>query len=414
MIDPARAPCGDAPRKGNVKETTLVWLRIGIVAAACAGAVAACSEATEGQAAIPTEAGPSGGAANGSGGARNMPGPAGSGGAQHVSGPDSQAPDVAATGGAPHDGATNVGGTPGDGAATTDPVGEPCEKDSDCKSGLTCLKSSDTVPIIGGGPAAGYCTKECTPEGTDAGALQSAQALCSAVSPLASCIRLSSSTLKAYCFSSCFPGQVPASFKCGARTDLACAPLASGVGFCSPLCSSDAECGSRICDLRSGYCQDAPSGSAPMGTPCGPGSALDKAGGQCAGTCVSVPKPGSSTPLSYCSGLCTLGGVGCGSRLTSSNTIIPGAGVCALSPSSFSGAGDVGFCAQACDCDGDCLHPETVCAKFPGTALPGQRYGACLPIFFGTPLQGRPCGDSGPGPGPTDAGSPGDASGETG
>lgn len=355
------------------------WLGTVMVAAACSGFIAGCGDSGSGSARAPEEAGTP----------DALP---------HAPGPDARK-TLGAGGGAGDTARTPDGRAAPDAAVPRLPVGASCSTDADC-GGLTCLKSTDTVPTFGGGPAGGYCTRECTPASTDAGALNSAQATCSAINPLADCVRLDASTLKAYCFLSCLPGQFPQAYKCGGRADLACYPLSSSLGFCTPTCSTDADCGSRKCDLGSGYCTDPKPAGAPMGTPCGPGSALEAKGGKCDGFCLDASPSPNGPPLMFCSGQCVLGEFGCGTRLNASGVAVPGPGVCAIPQSPASSTSDSAFCAQACDCDGDCLDPDTVCAKYADPPIPGLKYGACIPpTLFGVPFQGKACSDSG-----TDAG----------
>jgi hypothetical protein len=198
----------------------------------------------------------------------------------------------------------------------------------------------------------------------------------------------------------CLPGQ--GTFQC-ARTDQACAPLARGIdGFCEPVCGSDADCGGgRICDFSTGYCTDPKSSKgAPIGTVCGTGSALEKSGGHCDGFCLSIATSATAT-ISICSGACVLGELGCGTRVTSSGTGIPGEGVCAIPLSPFPGAFDLGYCAESCACDSECPG-GTICWKYLTKPISGLKDGACVPpMLFGNTLPGTSCGDAG-----TDGGSP--------
>jgi hypothetical protein len=70
----------------------------------------------------------------------------------------------------------------------------------------------------------------------------------------------------------------------------------------------------------------------------------------------------------FCSGFCNLSEIGCGSD----NQIPeePGEPICTYGVASGSGQNDLGFCAQRCNCDGECAHSDGVCLILPEDLRP--------------------------------------------
>jgi hypothetical protein len=119
---------------------------------------------------------------------------------------------------------------------------------------------------------------------------------------------------------------------------------------------------------------------------------------------------GTSTPTkdnSLCTTLCTIGKPGsCGEDPNASG---PPKAACVLKFASNETEGDLGECAELCDCDKDCTNPGFICS---GAAAPKDigRAGACVPkLTFDGVTPGIPCESSGhvdaaPAPQSTDAG----------
>jgi hypothetical protein len=232
------------------------------------------------------------------------------------------------------------GGGGGDsGGGGSSPLGATCSSNTECTGGLTCLKSSDNL-APGAGPPNGLCTADCT--------AQANQTLCKSFGGI--CVSFSAATNKSYCMEPCTEGKAtPADSKCHGRLDTVCGALDSpGLFACVPLCATDADCGTRKCDLGTGLCTDVVTPGAPIGSPC----TVDR---DCAGA-ICYPfevSPDASSTAGVCSALCRLGNIeGCKFR-TSALDAGPPVGACLLSTSTAD-VGDTGICAQLCDSVNDC------------------------------------------------------------
>jgi hypothetical protein len=128
---------------------------------------------------------------------------------------------------------------------------------------------------------------------------------------------------------------------------MVCATLDPAGFGCIPLCATDADCGSRKCDLGTGLCTDFVTPGAPIGSPCSVDS-------DCAGAiCYPFVISDAAASPGVCSALCRLGNTeGCGFR-TSPLDAGPPVGACLLGPGSAA-PGDIGICAQLCDTVNDC------------------------------------------------------------
>jgi hypothetical protein len=173
----------------------------------------------------------------------------------------------------------------------------------------------------------------------------------------------------AYCVEGCEYGTLdPMAFdreKCHGRREFACRPVLVNAGGscqedddcesdqvcnetchnvetgCMPQCNGDFDCPTgRFCDPKTGECvDDIPVGSQ-LGTTCQPG-----ADDSCRGVCAQV---GGSTDW-RCAEPCTLGVYpSCGSPTD------PAAVGCAVASGPDAGFGDLGWCAELCDCNADC------------------------------------------------------------
>jgi hypothetical protein len=148
-------------------------------------------------------------------------------------------------------------------------IGNRCTAAQDCGSGFTCL-SSDTNSFAGlGGMPGGYCSAECglgTPC-PDAGDR---------------CLTFPDGN---FCLRGCDPD---AEDDCGARDDALCVALDPGqptAGACVVLCTSDAQCGARICDPNLGLCVDPPVPECAQDEDCASTRVCQS------GSCVAAPPP---------------------------------------------------------------------------------------------------------------------------
>ena len=247
------------------------------------------------------------------------------------------------------------GGAPNDGGSPTESLfGDRCFEDTECPTGMFCLKQ-DGTQFLGGGPLGGICTVDCATDG---------QAQCEAVGPGSQCVQLAGFDTEfdpsddvAFCFELCNSAQ-EFEDKCHGRPEMACFSTSSGASFCQPTCTGDSDCpGDRVCNLGNGICVDPVDrpGTLPIGAVC------DENDDQCAGFCVA---PGDET-IGTCTGLCRLGSVGCG--VDSSNLSDPLDAFCLFGPADAE-LGDLGVCGQLCNCDSDCLEPGTICSAFGATS----------------------------------------------
>ena len=117
----------------------------------------------------------------------------------------------------------------------------------------------------------------------------------------------------------------------------------------------DAQCTDAthsFCSGESNWCTTAADpGTLPLGSHCDPNAAVD----ECAdGTCFLYDDAGNG----FCSSACRIGTVPqCGWDGQSTDA----SGLCLLVVDSNASNADVGFCAQLCNCDADCLYPGFIC-----------------------------------------------------
>jgi hypothetical protein len=239
-------------------------------------------------------------------------------------------------------------------------AGANCEDDGDCRKGSFCLTYGSRA-LDGEGPAGGICVAECARDAS----------VCEKLDADATCVVLddrgTSSVLDdtAFCLPRCKLGDAASGEeKCRGRVDLVCSEAAagSGQGYCRPACRSDRDCGSRLCNLRTGLCGDAPPSGDPIGSACNPEES------HCAGGCID-----HGSNWAECSGVCRLNTPGCGQ--TSSRP--PYDYWCYLDPSNVGGDGDLGYCAHVCDCDDDCGRDDAVCEPSGSLESDTGRAGVC-------------------------------------
>ncbi len=269
-------------------------------------------------------------------------------------------------------------------------LGKACATSTDCGgAGVTCVPVSSTA-FDGSGPAGGLCAVDCLAD----------PLVCAKYDPTSSCVQVSSQA--AYCLEGCEIGPSSISYpKCHGRGDLACTELVgntgadTGTSVCYPTCRADSDCAGRKCDLSSGFCSDAtalPAGTAPIGASCNPNAATN----DCAGICVALGgfEAGASS-AGICSGLCTLGQIGCGNAPTAKG---PFDSTCFFQSEAEADLGDQGVCGQLCDCTSQCRAPGLVCVALPADiARLGGHPGICsLPSdASGNPVTTVSCGPGG-------------------
>jgi hypothetical protein len=277
-------------------------------------------------------------------------------------------------------GASGYGGIGGaDGAVPSGRLGAACTSDSDCED-LTCITASSQA-LGGEGPARGLCTASCADD-----------IACSFFGPKAVCVNFGSDASPAkYCAEGCSFGPMgsgPNPNKCHGREEMACAPLLPSTGSpvdvvpaCLPQCNADTDClaAGGFCNPRTGLCRASPSAGLPLGEECTyPANGSTDA---CIGRCTSITYSVSGSFTEYtCSGGCTIGAQrSCGWAGPASGA--PAQGLCMVTdPIVYerSGAGDRGSCAQLCNCNSDCLHPEFVCILLPADLQSAtRRQGYC-------------------------------------
>lgn len=211
-------------------------------------------------------------------------------------------------------------------------LGASCATDSDCgdedASGLGCLRAS--AEFGERGPAGGLCTAPCT-----------VHADCWSWDETAVC-----ASQPGVCVEGCTRGSPrPDTWdpsKCHGRQDMACSASSRA---CTPRCARDDQCGVGLhCNPATGLCDP----KRVTGDP--PGTACDRFSGAnpCAGVCLGI-----------CGELCTIGAaVTCGvSRFHSSLRAV------CLGEIVASSVGDLGYCAELCNCSSDCPS-DTVCAPW--------------------------------------------------
>lgn len=209
------------------------------------------------------------------------------------------------------------------------PVGAACTIDSNCKpaAGGRCIKSTADDPLFGGGPANGYCSKDCVDDSDCPGA--TSLCLTTQGAPTGSC------------FEGCTFGDPPLTSlsdpldpaKCHGREDVRCVELMAGPA-CIPTCGSDSDCpGGRGCDAQLGVCVDVKTMGLPLGSACNPNADPS----ECAGVCI-----GFTGGEAMCSQACAMGG-----DFPSSECGGMDKGICLFGVQGV-GVGDQGFCAQAC------------------------------------------------------------------
>jgi hypothetical protein len=151
---------------------------------------------------------------------------------------------------------------------------------------------------------------------------------------------------------------------------MACFDTAFG-GFCSPVCGNDADCNGKKCDLSSGLCVTSlPRIDAPLGSKCTPDArGVAPECSFCLSLVDNVDAGASSAVASFCSGVCRLLTLGACSFGTAVADAASPTGACVLPAETSTNEGDLGYCAQLCDVDADCLNPTFGCDTSAASAL---------------------------------------------
>jgi hypothetical protein len=251
-------------------------------------------------------------------------------------------------------------------------LGGECDADNDCPEGATCL-TADDHELFGGGAPHGVCTADCSKDADACDAFD--QAVC--VDTTAA-----GGSERALCLEACDFGDPEAlESKCHGRLDVACEEL-DDTSFCRPLCMTDADCGVLGCDRLDGVCRSAELVTPDLhfGTECD----ADAEEPGCSGLCLEL-----DAQYAICSHRCTFGDASdcaaAGSKLPSACVLVSPGGT----------LGDVGYCAELCDCNDDCASAAGICASFDDEVLEDTfgYLGSCTSAFedSDSPNKGLPC-----------------------
>jgi hypothetical protein len=222
----------------------------------------------------------------------------------------------------------------------------------------------------------------------------------------------SDSSHRALCFEQCTLGASP-NTKCHGTAHVACAPLEgnpSGYGFCRPVCASGADCGGSYCDPVRGICVSHPGPDRTFGRLCASDAAHSSshdaganAGLDAADTARALGDAGSDArtgaALTNCDDLCVevnqLAST-CSRRCVFGSTeeCAPASGGLRRGACTFVTAngsiGDLGYCAELCDCKDDCVESMFECDAFDNPTLESSfgRKGVCTPpeLVLGHPI----------------------------
>ena len=213
----------------------------------------------------------------------------------------------------------------------------PCELDAQCPGeGAICRRALDGYPL-------GYCTVPCT-DRTPCGGLGSANQQCVQVA----------GEDTSYCQVNCLNSR-------DCRDGYACiADVNPAGGFCTPLCTSDPQCGGgAICDEYAGDCV-APGSESTAGTVGQPCAAEE----DCRGWCIS--EADFNWPEGSCVSNCILPS-GWNTNTFYEGTVLPSgscpdADICY--PNGSFAEGDMGLCIDACTSSDECRDGYTCRQSF--------------------------------------------------
>jgi hypothetical protein len=245
---------------------------------------------------------------------------------------------------------------------TGDNLGIGCTADGDCGPGLTCLTPEGKTPaFLTGGPANGYCSKDCATDDDCPGNTS----LCFGAA----------GGQKGVCLLTCDLGPELMFLddpldpeKCHGRDDVRCAAVSNTITACMPTCGKDDQCpAGRVCDPRTAFCVDKANTGLASGSKCDPMAQTP----ECAGVCVNF-----SGGTTSCSSPCALGG-----DITDPTAVADCGGLekglCVYSPTG-NGAGDFGFCAPGCSLQSDCQNTDFWCFGVGGLTGSAVDNGFCF------------------------------------
>lgn len=248
-------------------------------------------------------------------------------------------------------------------------VGDSCETDGDCASGMSCLDES--TPYFGGVYPHGICTASCAGD----------PYLCDALG--GGCI---GDETEALCLPLCQIGGT--GIKCRADQTCVLADPTYSIGFCDAMCRDDMDCPADLfCDGSLGLCMEEPAAGLEVGEPC-------TSGDECAGHVCLPPTPDGTSGV--CSAFCNLP-EGLSPCARARDTVDPAPGACDIVTSSivngvYLAPGDMGICSATCDIGGDPCEPGWTCAELiPEVAEMIGHDGLCLfSDLVATPDAGAP------------------------
>jgi hypothetical protein len=257
-------------------------------------------------------------------------------------------------------------------------LGASCSTDQDCPKKAQCL-TNDSKSWLGGAPPEGICVADCSEDDQvcdDFANTTCIESLREGAEPSQTGIR------SALCLPRCSPKDGSLSEpSCSKFPGTLCEPLSDdGTGVCRPMCSLDSQCASKHCDLQFGVCVSEPTTyKTSFGSACSPENST------CNGVCLTL-----SSGYEVCSNRCTFGSRATCDGITGSTV----ASACAYG-SMGGGLGDLGYCAQLCDCDDDCAHEQLVCESFADESVRAAlgHQGLCTaPVdYTGAKHEGTPC-----------------------
>ena len=283
-----------------------------------------------------------------------------------------------------------AGGSAGEATLPGRPDGLPwlgmaCRKAEDCgEQGLRCLGDNEDFMDGKGAPGGGLCTADCETD-TDCQKFD-ATAVCATLAEAPLVLAYAAKPVQRLCMQGCELGAPSGATKCHGRPDMACRPFAPDQPAtcllkgdicpdgtfcyrgacrelaCGPRCNADQDCGAgRHCNPFTGLCDVEAAEPVPVGADCPNDETSTVCGG---GNCLELSDANGARVKRVCTQSCTIG-----------QTCAEGTGACIMPRFQTFAVGDVGYCAQSCNCDSDCVHPVDRCVPF-GDALTEQAYGA--------------------------------------
>jgi len=280
---------------------------------------------------------------------------------------------------------------PSSDAGNVSSLGASCKRTGDCPKGGSCLLAP-TDSFFGGAPSEGVCVATCQAAGDCS---PFSNAVCVDVSDSQGA---SASNMTGLCMEQCLIGE-SSTQKCHGGAHVACTSLTDqgSTGYCRPVCASDAECSSGACDPQRGVCVTRRVTDTTFGQVCdtmssgvGAGGADNAAGGEGGTFEAGAAGAASDETAAACAGQCLkLNGASsvCSRRCVFGNTdeCAPATGGLRRGACVFvtpgGTIGDLGYCAELCDCNQDCVEQTFTCEAFDDASLESAfgRKGTCVP-----------------------------------